>query len=149
FQARLVEEFISWQRSIVREYAMDDRPVTTCVSYDRPGVDDARLFGLLDVTAANVYLRMQDGLDLAHEASNIQSWTTTGVAGLVRQAERAYASRQEPFLVMETGAQTIAGPHRNYPPFPGQLAQVAWLLIARGARLLAYWPWQSLHQGWE
>ena len=62
FQAKLTTEFIAWQADIVREYARDDQFVTTCISYDRPTVDDANLTRALDVTAGNPYYAMQDAL---------------------------------------------------------------------------------------
>ena len=62
FQARLTTEFIAWQAGIVREYARDDQFVTTCIAYERPGVDDANLTRDLDVTAGNPYYAMQDAL---------------------------------------------------------------------------------------
>ena len=53
FQAKLTTEFIAWQADLVREYARDDEFVTTCISYERPTVDDANLTRAHDVTAGN------------------------------------------------------------------------------------------------
>ena len=68
---------------------------------------------------------------------------------MFRLADRMYASRQAPFFVTETNAESIGGPDMNYPPYPGQLRQVAWALMARGARMVEYWHWHTLHFGYE
>ncbi len=66
FQASLTTDFIGWQASIVREYAREDQFVTTCISYERPTVEDDALTRALDVTAGNPYYRMQDALAPEH-----------------------------------------------------------------------------------
>ena len=60
-----------------------------------------------------------------------------------------YASRQAPFLVTETNATNIGEPWDNRPAFDGQWRQVAWALIARGARMIEYWHWNTLRFGAE
>ncbi len=60
-----------------------------------------------------------------------------------------FSSRGEPFLVTETDAQSIGGPSTNYPAYPGQWRQAAWALVARGARMVEYWHWHTLHYGTE
>ena len=60
-----------------------------------------------------------------------------------------FSSRGEPFLVTETNAQSIGGPSTNYPAYPGQWRQAAWALVARGARMVEYWHWHTLHYGAE
>ncbi|MWB99728.1 beta-galactosidase, partial [Agromyces seonyuensis] len=149
FQAELTSEFIAWQAEIVREYARDDQFVTTCLQYGRPALDDERLATSLDVVAGNPYYGMQDRLDPAAEAAQLSHWTTTGVAGLIRQGDRMYASKQGPFLVTETNAQSIGHSDVNFPPYPGQLAQSAFTLISRGATMIEYWHWHTLPFGIE
>ena len=56
YQAELVTEFIAWQARIVREYAGPRQFVTTCISYERPAIDDRQLVQQLDVTAGNPVL---------------------------------------------------------------------------------------------
>ncbi|MEU2540608.1 beta-galactosidase [Streptomyces iakyrus] len=149
FQARLVTEFIAWQADIVREYARPDQFVTTCISYDRQGVEDDRLTEHLDVTAGNPYYTMQDALALPDTGAGGQDWTTNGTWALYRSADRMYSSRQEPFLVTETDAQAIGGPWDNRPAYDGQWRQAAWALISRGASMIEYWHWHTLHFGAE
>ncbi|GAB6903164.1 beta-galactosidase [Kineosporia succinea] len=149
YQADLTTEFIAWQADLVREYAMPEQFVTTCISYPRPAADDRALAAVLDVTAGNPYYAMQDHLDATQDRAALTAWTTSGVAGLFRQADRLWSSRQEQFLVTETNAQSIDGSSENRPPWPGQLRQAAFALISRGARMIEYWHWHSLPYGTE
>jgi beta-galactosidase len=149
FQAEQTTEFIAWQAGIVREYARPDQFVTTCISYERPAVDDDRLTDALDVTAGNPYYAMQDGLALPDRGHARQGWATSGTWALYATADRMFSSRQEPFLVTETDASSIGGPSMNWPAYDGQWRQAAWALVSRGARMIEYWHWHTLHFGAE
>ncbi|MDX3233334.1 beta-galactosidase [Streptomyces sp. ME19-01-6] len=149
FQARLTTEFIAWQAGIVREYARPGQFVTTCISYERPTVEDDQLTRSLDVTAGNPYYSMQDALALPDRTDQAQSWTTNGTWALYQSADRMYSSRQEPFLVTETNAQAIGALWNNRPAYDGQWRQAAWALISRGASMIEYWHWHTLHFGTE
>ena len=149
YQADLTTEFITWQADIVREYARPEQFVTTCIAYPRPAVDDEKLVRGLDVTAGNPYYAMQDHLDATLDLEPVTPWTTSGVAGLLRQADRLFSSKQSRFLVTETDAQSIGGPEFNLPPYPGQLRQAALALISRGAAMIEYWHWHTLPYGTE
>ncbi|MFE1837392.1 beta-galactosidase [Streptomyces sviceus] len=151
FQARQVTEFIGWQADIVREYAQPGQFVTTCISYTRQGVEDDEMSDRLDIASGNPYYDMQDGLLLpdptpdAHE----QKWKTTGVWSMYQTADWMFASRQAPFLVTETNAQSIGFAWDNRPGYDGQWRQAAWAHVARGARMIEYWQWQTLRFGAE
>jgi beta-galactosidase len=149
FQARQTDEFIAWQAGIVREYATADQFITTCLAYDRPAVDDDRLTESLDVTAGNAYYVMQDGLAVPDARATTQTWTTDGTWALYLSADRMYSSRQEPFLVTETNASHIGFSWDSRPAYDGQWRQAAWALVARGARMIEYWHWHTLHFGTE
>ena len=149
FQSQQTNEFIHWQADIVREYADEAQFVTTCIAYPRPAIDDEALAGGLDVTAGNPYYPAQDHLDPSFDLEPVEGWVTSGVAGMLRQADRLFSSRQERFLVTETGAQSIGGPGFNFPPYPGQLEQAAFALISRGASMIEYWHWHTLPFGTE
>jgi beta-galactosidase len=149
FQAEQTTEFIGWQADIVREYARPGQFVTTCIAYDRPALHDTWLTARLDVTAGNPYYRMQDGLTLPDTGTARQYWTTTGTWALYLAADRMYSSRQEPFLVTETNAMHIGFPWDNRPAYDGQWRQAAWALVSRGARMIEYWHWHTLHYGAE
>ena len=151
FQARQTTELIGWQADVVREYARADQFVTTCISYTRPAVDDVALTERLDVAAGNPYYVMQDGLLLPdRDRDDVeQTWVTTGVSSMLQTADRMFASRQEPFLVTETNASSIGTAWDNRPAYDGQWRQAAWAHVARGARMVEYWHWHTLHFGTE
>jgi beta-galactosidase len=149
YQAELTTEFITWQADIVREYADEQQFVTTCINYPRDAHDDRALTKRLDVTAGNPYYSMQDHLDAALELEPQTHWTTSGVAGLYRQADRLWSSKQGRFLVTETNAQMIDGSANNQPAWPGQLRSAALALISRGASMIEYWHWHTLPYGTE
>lgn len=149
FQAGLTTDFIGWQTDLVREYARPDQFVTTCIAYGRPAVDDDRLTDRLDVTAGNPYYGMQAALAVPEAAGGQQGWATTGTWSVYLSADRMYSSRQEQFLVTETDATSIGGSHMNRPAYDGQWRQAAWALVARGARMVEYWHWHTLHYGPE
>jgi beta-galactosidase len=149
FQAEQTTDFIGWQADIVREYARPDQLVTTCIAYDRPAVADDELVRRLDVTAGNPYYAMQDGLQHPQTQSTPQGWTTSGTWALYLSADRMYSSKQSPFLVTETNAQAIGAPWTNHPAYDGQWRQAAWALVSRGAKMIEYWHWHTLHFGTE
>lgn len=149
FQADLTTEFIEWQAGIVREYAMPQQFVTTCMAYPRRAMHDAQLAAGLDIVAGNPYYDTQDGLYLASETLQAPSFAVAGVGPFFRQADRMWSGRHERFLVTETNAQTIGGHSTSRPPYPGQLKQAAYGLVSRGAELIEYWQWQTLNHGAE
>jgi beta-galactosidase len=151
FQARQTTEFIAWQAGVVREYARPGQFVTTCISYTRPAVQDDELTDSLDVAAGNPYYDMQDGLALPDPTpdGHEQRWKSTGVWAMYQTADRMFSSRQEPFLVTETNAGSIGFPWDNRPAYDGQWRQAAWAHVARGARMIEYWHWHTLHFGTE
>ena len=149
FQAEQTTEFISWQAKIVREYSTPRQFVTTCLAYPRPAVDDRELTESLDIAAGNPYYAMQDHLDLTKHESAQTHWTTSGVGGFFRQADRLFSSKQARFLVTETNAQSIGQSFMNLPPWPGQLQAAALGLVSRGAAMIEYWHWHTLPYGTE
>ena len=149
FQASLVTEFIGWQSDIVHEIAQPGQFTTTCLSYDQVGVDDVDITARLDITAGNAYYEMQDAL--AHPATTPREsgWIVKGVWAVYQLADTMWSSKQAPFLVTETNAATIGFSNLNQSPYDGQWRQAAWALVSRGARMIEYWHWQSLHFGAE
>lgn len=149
YQNHVVSGFIGWQADLVREYARDDQFVTTCVALDRPAVHEQQVVRGLDVPALNAYHGVEDHLDLARQLTRPDHWIRTGVAGLLELGDRGYALRQERFLVTETNLQSINWWWQHFPPYPGQIRQSALALIARGASMIEYWHWHTLHVGAE
>lgn len=149
FQAKLTTEFIAWQAELVRGYAIDGQFVTTCIAYERPGVDDVNLTKALDVTAGNPYYAMQDSLAVPNTSIDSQGWTTAGAWSLFLSGDRMFASKQAPFLITETNAGGIGGPTSTFPAYDGQWRQAAWAFVARGAEMIEYWHWHTNHFGTE
>lgn len=152
FQAELVTEFIGWQAGIVREVTGGRGFVTTCISYEQPGIEDVVLSRALDVASGNAYYEMQDSL--AHpntlpRSTGPMGWVVRGPWAVTQLADLMYSSKQAPFLVTETNAGAIGFSSMNESPYDGQWRQLAWLLIGRGARLVEYWHWNTLPFGTE
>ena len=152
FQAEMVTEFIGWQADIVRDVTGGRGFVTTCISYEQPGVDDVALSSRLDVASGNAYYEMQDSL--AHptdlpRSTGPMGWVVRGPWAVSNLADLMYSSKQAPFLVTETNAGSIGYSSVNQSPYDGQWRQLAWLLVARGARLVEYWHWHTLPFGTE
>ena len=152
FQAEQVTEFIGWQADLVREVAGGRGFVTTCISYEQPGVDDEKLSARLDVASGNAYYEMADSLrhpsDLPRSTGPM-GWVVRGPWAVTGLADLMWSSKQAPFLVTETNAGSIGFSATNQSPYDGQWRQLAWLLVARGARLVEYWHWHTLPFGAE
>ncbi|MFI6676564.1 beta-galactosidase [Kribbella sp. NPDC050470] len=150
FQAARTTDFIGWQADLVRELRRGDQFVTTCLAYDRAAVADVDLSSRMDVAAGNLYVHVQDGLERPARPPRFEvGWIGRSVAELYLAADRVYGSRGEPFLITETNATSIGGSQLNHPPYDGQLRQLAWAMVARGARMVQYWHWHSIHHGAE
>lgn len=152
FQARLVTEYIGWQAQIVRELVGPEPFITTCISYEQPGVEDVDLAGRLSIASGNAYYEMEDALahpSSAPRSSGPMGWIVRGAWAVNQLADLMYSSRQEPFLVTETNAGSIGFSMINQTPYDGQWRQAAWLLVGRGARMIEYWHWNTLPFGAE
>ena len=154
FQSALTTEFISEQTAIVKELARSDQFVTTCMALSRPAFDPADLNRELDIAAVNPYYPMQAALTMPEPRRRPRSPARAGTgrpgaSAIYLQADLTRAARDEPFLVTETNAMAIGEPHSNFPAYDGQWRQAAWALVARGARMVEYWHWHSIHFGHE
>lgn len=149
FQAKLVTGFIGWQAVLVRELAHPDHFVTTCISYDQVGVEDVDLSAELDIASGNAYYEMQDSLAHPSDDDRSAGWIVKGTWALYQLADLMFSSKQAPFLITETNASSIGHSSLNFSPYDGQWRQAAWALVARGARMVEYWHWHTLHFGVE
>ena len=161
FQAKITEDFITWQAKIVREYIPSHQFITTCISLGRPAQDITRVASGLDLTAVNVYYATQDGLQYplyqsprAQEVPELPApfWIThNGPMGFMIQGDLARGILEDNFIVTETNASfTGHGPATGYfPSYPGQLRQVVLGLVSRGANMIEYWHWHTLPYGTE
>jgi beta-galactosidase len=160
FQARLTVEFLSWQRDLLRPL-LDERMfiLHDVVGGDSLASTDVRgVPAAMDRTGANIYFPMQDSLALpdapAEETTPLGPWwlVDRGASTLAWRADVAWSlrgERGEPFAVTEAQAGSIGEHATAIPPYPGQLRLVAHALLARGADLIAYWHWHTLHYGAE
>jgi len=159
YQAKITDEYISWQAKILNELVPSGHFIMTCVAIlDRAAQNIYSVAKDLDTIGVNVYYPTQDGL--SHPYSQIPkdyeisgpSWMTmAGPSQVFKQADLAFSMLQDNFLVTETTATSTV--HVNtaglFPPYPGQLKQVALALVSRGANLVEYWHWHTLHYGAE
>lgn len=154
YQAELTTDFIGWQAGIVREYAREDQFVTTCLAHGRPGTDDRAVAAALDLIAANPYYPMQDAFTRPPPQGARQglapSWArANGSWWLFYESDLRRGTTAGPWLVTETNAGSIGESWSNYPAYDGQWRQAAWTLVSRGARMVEYWHWHTLHYGAE
>jgi beta-galactosidase len=154
YQADLTNDFITEQAELVRALARPGQFITTCMQLTRPAFDAEGLNRSLDIAAVNPYYVMQDGLalprrDAAGEMSPSLWHRGDGPWSVYLQADMSFGARRAPFLVTETNAISIGDSHHNFPAYDGQWRQAAWVLVARGARMVEYWHWHSIHFGQE
>ena len=150
FQADETTAFIEWQADIVRR-VRTARPVRHDVSGVRSAGRRRRGPGSSSRCHRRQPLLRHAGRAHAPGPRGERSpgWKIQGVWALFKAADRMYASRQAPFLVTETNASNIGEPWDNRPAFDGQWRQAAWAFIARGARMIEYWHWNTLRYGAE
>lgn len=157
-QAAVTNDFLDWQRQIVRSLIPDQHFITTCVALDRPGMDNQTIGEVLDVTSVNVYYASQDGLSHPRrlldpgEQNPAPMWVPlSGASALNLICDTAWSVRQEHFLVTETNGSAIQqGPATSaFPHWPGQFKQAALAMVSRGAVMVEYWHWHTLPYGIE
>ena len=157
-QARITNEFLQWQREIVRSLIPESQFITTCVALSRPGMDNFTIGESLDVTSVNVYYASQDGLaHPTHKPAPGEDiakpfWVPLyGASALNMICDTARGIKQDNFLVTETnGNSESQGPAMAaFPHFPGQFKQAAVNMVSRGAEMVEYWHWHTLPYGIE
>jgi beta-galactosidase len=160
FQARLATEFLAWQRDILKSTVSERQVVLHCVvsGYGGAWSSSRSIAEALDKSACNIYVPLQRALELPEppEAElrplGTQWQADTGTWLALFKADMGYSARGakgERFYVTEAQATSIGGSASNVPPFPGQLRLMAHLFASRGAELLEYWHWHTLHYGAE
>ncbi len=138
FQRSLVDEYLSWQAEIVREYARPDQFITHNFDFAwrnhsfgvQPDVNHKAASKVLTVAGCDIYHRSQDQLT-GKEIAFCGDMTR----GLLR----------DNYLVLETQAQGFP----EWLPYPGQLRLQAFSHLASGANSVMYWHWHSIHNACE
>lgn len=153
FQSSLVTEFLSWQAGIVREYAGADQFVIHDMvgGHGRPDADRYQIAQLVDVVAENFPHATQDALAYAAPASSsaYAGAAGTGPVQLYQRADIARGARQDNFFITEMNPISVGGSANTFPGYDGQWRMAAYATISRGADMVAYWHWHSLHYGAE
>lgn len=154
FQASMTTEFLAWQVGIVREYARPDQVVIQDVVgfHGKSDADRYAIGDVMDVVAENFPHATQDGL--AHPpvdglAMYPARTTGTGPAQLYQRSDMAYGVKKANFFITEMNPISIAGSDNVFPCYDGQWRMAAFSTISRGADMVAYWHWHSLHYGHE
>lgn len=160
FQAGLTVEYLSWQRDLLRPLVGADK----FIFHDVVGGDSVTSTSLrgvpaaMDRTGVNIYFPMQDALALPdapeEDTTGLAPWwlVDRGVGTLLWRSDMAWSlrgDRGEAFAVTEAQSGSIGEHASNTIPYPGQLRLVAHAFLTRGADLLAYWHWHTLHYGAE
>lgn len=160
FQSSLVTDLLAWEKAIVREYARPDQFITQCVvaMHGRAESDVYDVASAMDVLACNPYHTTQEGLNLTlgdRQPLEMPDWMdklfieTPGVWSISLNADFARGAKQQNFLVTELNANSIGSSFCNYPAYDGQWRSAVYTFIARGANMIEYWHWHSLHYGFE
>lgn len=157
-QSEITNDFLHWQRKLVRSIVADHQYVTTCVALNRPGMDNQTIGEVLDVTSVNIYYATQEGL--SHPRQLLEPnvlvpapvWVPlTGASALNLICDTAFSIKQGPFLVTETNGSAIqqGSATSTFPHWPGQFKQAAIAMVSRGAQMVEYWHWHTLPFGVE
>ena len=138
FQRSLVDEFLSWQASIVTEYKREDQFITHNFDLEWRGYS----FGVQpDVNHAHASKCLTiAGIDLYHPSQDNLTGNEIAFGG-----DLARSLKEENYLLLETEAQGFP----NWLPYPGQLRLQAYSHIASGSNSVMYWHWHSLHNAIE
>ncbi len=138
FQRQLVTEFLSWQSSIVREYASGDQFITQNFDFAwtdhsvglQPEVNQREAAKALTVA----------GVDIYHPSACDLTGAEIAMGGAIGRS-----IKKAPYLVLETQAQGNPG----WLPYPGQLRLQAYSHLAAGSLSVMYWHWHSIHHSFE
>lgn len=154
FNAKLTTDHLAWQKGIVAEYARDDQ----FVMHDIPGLhaksntDRYAVSAVMDINAENFPHATQDAL--AHPpVEGLRMYPAqqsgAGAVQLYQRSAMAYGARRSNFYIAEMNPISIANSDNVFPCYDGQWRMAAFSTISRGADMVAYWHWHSLHYGQE
>ena len=138
FQRMLVDEFLTWQASIVAEYKRSDQFITHNFDFEWRGYS----FGIQPMVnhlKAAQSITMA-GVDIYHPAQDDLTGAEIAFGGDVMRSVK-----NNNYLVMETQAQGFP----CWTPYKGQLRQCAYSHLASGADAVMYWHWHSIHNSFE
>ncbi|MBQ2934875.1 MAG: beta-galactosidase [Lachnospiraceae bacterium] len=138
FQRYLVTKFLSWQASIVKEYALPHHFITQNFDFAwsdhsiglQPEVNQRDAAKALTVA----------GVDIYHPSAALLTGAEIAMGGSMGRS-----IKKDTYLVLETQAQGNPG----WLPYPGQLRLQAYSHLSHGASAVMYWHWHSIHHSFE
>ncbi len=138
FQRKLVEDFLSWQASVVNEYKREDQFITHNFDFEwrgysygvQPDVNHKHTSRCLTIAGTDIYHPTQDDL--------------TGIE-IAFGGDQTRSLKNDNYLVLETEAQGFP----QWVPYKGQLRLQAYSHLASGANSVMYWHWHSIHNSFE
>lgn len=138
FQRKLVTEFLTWQSSIVKEYASEEQFITQNFDFEwtdhsiglQPEVNQREAAKALTIA----------GVDIYHPSAADLTGAEIAMGGAIGRS-----IKKAPYLVLETQAQGNPG----WLPYPRQLRLQAYSHLAAGAQSVMYWHWHSIHHSFE
>ena len=154
FNAMQVTEFLAWQRAIVADYADERQFVTQDLVglHGRGEPDRYQVGAIMDVIAENFPHGTQDALLHPQPEGNVPGapgHTGAGPLQLYQRSDMAYGAKRKNFFVTEMNPISIGFSDNTFPCYDGQWRMAAYTCISRGADMVAYWHWHSLHFGHE
>jgi beta-galactosidase len=126
-------DYVETQVEAIREHAGEQQWITTNTMYWNNGFDHPKLHRNLDMASWDNYI--PDGRP---------DWPNNGAQ---HDLVRGYLQRN--FWVMETQAGHVDWVKVNRALDPGQVREMGWQAVGRGADGLLYWQWRSAHNGQE
>lgn len=139
FQRTLVDEFLSWQASIIKEYKTDNQFLTQNFDFGwkgysyglQPAVNHFHAAKSLSIAGADIY----------HPSADDLTGKEIAFCGAISRAIK----EGENYLLLETQAQGNPG----WLPFPRQLRLQAYSHFGSGSNSVMYWHWHSIHNAIE
>ena len=138
FQRKLVTDFLTWQSSIVKEYARPDQFITQNFDYDWRGYSFGMHPEVNQWEAAHAVTVA--GYDIYHPSAQDLTGKEISFGGAMGRS-----LKKDNYLILETEAQGNLG----WLPYPGQLRLQAFSHIASGSNSVMYWHWHSIHNAIE
>lgn len=139
FQRTLVDHFLAWQASIIKEYKTEDQFITQNFDFAwhghsyglQPAVNQFHAAQVMTVAGADIY----------HPSADDLTGKEIAFCGAITRALK----EGENYLILETEAQGNPG----WLHFPGQLRLQAYSHLGSGSNSVMYWHWHSIHNAIE
>ncbi|MBO5503645.1 MAG: beta-galactosidase, partial [Lachnospiraceae bacterium] len=140
FRRTMAADYLQWQADLVSEYKRDDQFITQNFDFEwipdhsyglQSQIDHHEAARCLTFASCDIYHPSQadlTGMEIAYGGDSTRC-----------------LKEDNSYIVMETQTQAF----KQWTPFPGQLKLQALAHLASGARGVAYWNFNSLHNSFE